>query len=268
MEENYDLENDFKTESLILFKKLKRRTIIVLVFFIITIVSSMFVKYSDFDVIFTSLFFKVLITLSVIMTIVNISLCFFKDHFNKEHIFKLIKREKEAYELISVIPIFVAVVVFLNAFLLSPAVVEGPSMEPNYYEGDTVIISHLNNYERFDTVIIKVVSGDTYSYYIKRIIGLPGETVTIENNSIYITRDGETFLLDDTTEIPNNAVTTCLPGTGQDISDSCSFIVPEGEYFVLGDNRQQSTDSRTPSLGTIEEESFYGEVIFRVNFFD
>ena len=63
-------------------------------------------------------------------------------------------------------------------------------------------------------------------------------------------------------------MTTCLPGSGQDISDSCTFVVPQGEYFVMGDNRQQSTDSRTPSLGTIEEEDFYGEVIFRLNFFD
>ncbi len=268
MEENFNLDNDFKTESLIMFKKLKKRTIIVLVFYFITIVSMMFKKYSDFDVIFTSLFFKVLITISVIMTIGNIVLGFFKEHFNKDQVFKLIKREKELYELVSIIPMFVAVIVFFNAFLLSPAVVEGPSMEPNYYEGDTVVISHIGEYERFDTVIIKVQSLDSYSYYIKRIIGLPGETVTIENNNIYITRDGETFLLDDTTDLPNNAVTTCLPGTGQDITESCTFVIPEGEYFVLGDNRQQSTDSRTPSLGMIEDKDFYGEVIFRLNFFD
>lgn len=264
MEENFELENDFFEESMAVYKKLIRRTMLVVFFYIVTLVSSMFEKYNDFDVIFTSMFFKVLLTISILLTIFNIIISFQKHRFGDEKAYKLLKREKDIYDLVSVIPIFIAVVVFLNAFILSPAVVEGPSMEPNYYEGDTVIISHLSSLDRMDVIILKVDEGDSYSYYIKRIIGLPGDTVTIENNHIYITdSSGNTTLLDDVS-LPNNAVTTCLTGPGQSITQSCSFTVPQGEYFVLGDNRQLSTDSR--SIGTIKIEDIYGEVIYILPF--
>lgn len=263
MEENYVLENDYFDESMTIYKKLNRRTILVGFFYLVTLISSMFEQYSDFDVVFTSMFFKVLLTISVLLTLFNIVISFQKHRFGDEKMYKIIKREKDIYDLVSIIPIFIAVVVFFNAFLISPAVVEGPSMEPNFQEGDTVLISHLGNIERLDVVILKVEGTSGYSYYIKRVIGLPGDTVTIENNHIYITNSTGTFLLDDVT-LPNNALTTCLTGPGQSITDSCSFTVPQGEYFVLGDNRQLSTDSR--SIGTIKKEDIYGEVIYTLPF--
>lgn len=263
MDENYILENDFFDESMSIYTKLNRRTIAVGFFYLVTFVSSMFEQYKDFDVIFTSNFFKVLLTISVLLTIFNIVISFQKHRFGEEKMYKIIKREKDIYDLVSVIPIFIAIVVFFNAFLISPAVVEGPSMEPNFEEGNTVLISHLSSIDRLDVIIIKVQEGSNYSYYIKRVIGLPGDTVTIENNHIYITNSSGTFVLDDVT-LPNNALTTCLTGPGQDITDSCSFTLSSGEYFVLGDNRQLSTDSR--SIGSIKQEDIYGEVIFTLPF--
>lgn len=265
MNENYEIENTYLEDTTLLFSKLQKRTIIVIVLYVITFISAMFREYRDFDVIFSSFFFKTLLTVSVIMTIINLGLHFFKDKFDTEEMYKFIKREKEIYELVSVVPFFIAFAVFLNSFVISLASVDGPSMEPNYYENDTIVISHSDNYERFDVVIIKVPEGDSYTYFIKRIIGLPGETVIIENNKIYIEADGIKTELEDNTTLPNNAYTACQQGMGGDISDSCTFTIPEDSFFVLGDNRLQSNDSRG-SLSYVHISELYGKVIMTIDF--
>ena len=269
MEENYEIENNYLEESEKIFNKLQKRTMMMIVLYVITLVSSLFRRYQDFDVIFSSNFFRVLLTVSVLMTILNLSLHFFKHRFDEEKVFTFLKREKEIYELVSVVPVFVTIIVFLNAFIVSAAAVEGPSMEPNYHEDDTVLISHFENYERFDVVIIKVPEGDGYTYFIKRIIGLPGETIIIENNHIYIENDGVRTELNDPTTLPTNALTACNQGSNPDISTSCTFEVPEDSYFVLGDNRQQSNDSRNLNgLGNVHKDDLYGEVIFKIDIFN
>lgn len=267
MEENYEIENNFLEESNTIYRKLKKRTIFVIVLYVITFVSTLFRKYQDFDVIFTSTFFRALMLVSIIMTIINIIMYFLKPRFNEEKIYNFLKKEKEIYELISVIPIFVAVLVFLNAFVISPASVEGPSMEPNYHENDTILISHFDNYDRFDVVIIKVEEADSYSYYIKRIIGLPGETIIIENNHIYLETDGVRTEIEDPTILPENAFTACGQGSSADISESCTFEIPDDSYFVLGDNRKQSNDSRG-DLSFVHIDELYGKVILKIDIFN
>ncbi len=267
MEENYEIENIYTDDSFELFRKLQKRTNIILVLYLVMFISSMFRRYQDFDVIFSSNFFRILLMVSVLMTLLNLSFYFRKDKFHEEATYNLLKKEKEAYELVSIIPMFVTIIVLFNSFLVSPAAVEGPSMEPSYYDGDTIAISHFNNYERYDVVIIKVEETTGYSYYIKRIIGLPGETIVIENNNIYIKDGSNLTLLEDTTELPNNALTACNYGSNPDITLTCEFTMSSDEYFVLGDNRMQSNDSRG-SLGPVKKMDLFGEVIFKLNILD
>lgn len=263
------MEENYVEESNILFHKLQKRTITVIVLYVIMGVTQFFNQYQDFDLIFSSRFFRITLIASIVLTLFNLSLHFFKHRFEDRTTYKIIKSEKEIYELISIIPIFATIIVFLNTFIISAAQVEGTSMVPNYQEHDTVIISHFSNYERFDVVIIKVEdpNSDEYSYFIKRIIGLPGETIIIENNHIYKLENGVETEIIDTTTLPEGSYTTCDLIDGGDISERCMYVVPENSYFVLGDNRLRSNDSRG-QLGFVSIEDLYGEVILKIDIFN
>ena len=98
-------------------------------------------------------------------------------------------------------------------------------------------------------------------FYLKRIIGLPGDHITIDHNVITINGvviDQE-FLEDENGSI--NVYTYC--DTSQ--LEVCEFNVPVNSYFVLGDNREHSLDSRYPSLGYVSKEQMYGRVIIQFN---
>lgn len=139
--------------------------------------------------------------------------------------------------------------------------VEGPSMEPTLSDGDSIIIERLSYYfskpKRYDVVVFPVSSIETdgekeLTYYVKRVIGLPGETLQIRNGKVYI--DGK-LLEDDTyclSEILDGGMATNPVTMGQD------------EYFVLGDNRNMSTDSRNEYVGLVRGKDILGEVCFRI----
>jgi len=259
VEEALEEVEDFTEKSLIFYDKLKRRSIISLISFAIIIFTMFFDKYSDFDVALTSNLFLLLLFVSLIATLsVNYLLFVTRLTMNEETVMKKLKKGNDIYDVISIIPIFIAIVAFSNAFVVSPASVVKTSMEPNYYEGDNILVYHLlESYKRYDVVIVKITEED---YYIKRIIGLPGEKVTIKNGDIYI----NDVLLDDPTVLKVGAGTYCTVGNSVDVYENCDFNVPEGEYFVLGDNREASIDSRY--LGFIKEGNLYGKVIIKLGF--
>ncbi|HEC22499.1 MAG TPA: signal peptidase I [Chloroflexi bacterium] len=129
-------------------------------------------------------------------------------------------------------------------FATARYVVEGISMEPTLHTGQYLIVNRLAY--RFGTpqrgdVIVFDFPGNTNDDYVKRIIGLPGETVTIENGHVYI--DG--VELD---EPYTSSGTPNYQGT---------WYVPPGSYFVMGDNRPHSSDSR--SWGMLDEEYIVGK---------
>ncbi len=136
------------------------------------------------------------------------------------------------------------------AFLLGIAQVEQSSMLPNFAEGDIVIFNRLEkDYSFGDVIIAQNLEDETLM--IKRIIGIPGDTVEI-------TDDGQILINDKTIrenwqslgELTQNQAT--LPIT-----------LDEGEYFVLGDNRTVSLDSRSSEVGNIQEENILGIVVYR-----
>jgi signal peptidase I len=137
--------------------------------------------------------------------------------------------------------------------------IEGTSMLDTFYDEDIVIIYKLGNYKRGDLIIF--ISPDTYGnpvneleYYVKRIIGLPGDTVDVQYNSDlgeWQTRvNGE--LIDEPYVLPEN-----------EGGVSCKTTVPEGRFFFMGDNRKVSKDSRRGELGTLSREAIKGRVIVR-----
>ena len=137
-------------------------------------------------------------------------------------------------------------------FLFKPFYVKGQSMEPNFYEKDYLIIDELTyrfrEPQRGEVVVFRAPVGS--DYYLKRVVGLPGERVKIENQKVVVYNDDhpqglivdEVYLTEDT---PGSTMVSLEPD----------------EYFVLGDNRDSSYDSRR--FGPIKESSIVGRAWLR-----
>ncbi len=129
------------------------------------------------------------------------------------------------------------VIFFIIQSTIQSSVVLYDSMEPNLQEGQRIIISKIvynfHEPERGD-IIIFPNPNDPEEEYVKRVIGLPGETVEIMDGVVYIHQaDGNILELDESDYIDDPAK-----------SDFHGKVIPEGEYFVMGDNRNNSYDSR------------------------
>ena len=135
--------------------------------------------------------------------------------------------------------------------------VEGASMENTLHNGDNLIVDKLSyrfhDPERFDIIVFPFQFQDN-TYYIKRIIGLPGETVQImDDGSIYI--NGEKVE-------ENYGMEVIKPET---IGRAAEPIeLGDDEYFVMGDNRNNSSDSRTDMVGNITRENIIGKAWLRI----
>lgn len=133
--------------------------------------------------------------------------------------------------------------------------VQGSSMEPTLSDNDNLIVDKISyrfkEPQRYDIIVFPFQYKEN-TYYIKRIIGLPGETVYIdENGAIYI--DGELL-----TESYGREVMLSAGRAGEPVT------LGEDEYFVLGDNRNNSSDSRDPSVGNIRREDIIGKAWVRI----
>lgn len=135
--------------------------------------------------------------------------------------------------------------------------VEGASMENTLHNGDNLIVDKLSyrfhDPERFDIIVFPFQFQDN-TYYIKRIIGLPGETVQImDDGSIYI--NGEKLE-------ENYGMEVIKPET---IGRAAEPIeLGDDEYFAMGDNRNNSSDSRTDMVGNIKRENIIGKAWLRI----
>lgn len=151
-------------------------------------------------------------------------------------------------------------VVLLGTWLLITFVgqrtsVSGSSMEPTLQHNDQLILDKISyrfsEPQRYDIIVFPFLYQEK-TYYVKRIIGLPGETVQIdEEGNIYI--DGEILEEDYGMETMN------YPGIAAE-----PITLGDDEYFVLGDNRNNSSDSRDPSVGTIRRSNVMGKAWVRI----
>ncbi len=144
----------------------------------------------------------------------------------------------------------------VHAFLIQPFYVKGASMEPNFHDQDYLIVDQLSyrlhDPRRGDVVVIHNPF-QANEFFIKRIIGLPNETVRIADNTVTITNTEHPngFVLDETPYLEPNVQT---PG-------NIEVALSADEYYVMGDNRTASLDSR--SFGPITRESIVGRTALR-----
>lgn len=158
------------------------------------------------------------------------------------------------WELLRFALLALLIVVPVRAFVAEPFIVSGSSMFPTFEDGDYLIIDKLS-YEvgtpkRYDVAVFRY-PGDPSKFFIKRVIGLPNETVDIRGNVITITNaeypDGFT-LEEPFVENPGNNET--------------HFVLKDGEYFVMGDNRSASSDSRY--WGAVNKKLLTGRALVRL----
>lgn len=146
------------------------------------------------------------------------------------------------------------IVLPLRLFVAQPFIVSGASMVPTFQNGQYLIIDELSyrfKEPKRGEVIVFRYPKDPSQFFIKRIIGLPGETVTIAGGTISIThKDG--------TPVPLDESYVVNEGNGSD----AHYTLPPGKYFVMGDNRPESSDSRT--WGTMPRENIVGRVLLRL----
>lgn len=158
------------------------------------------------------------------------------------------KKRNELFDWIKAIIIALIIAFLIRGFVVSPIIVDGPSMQPTLYDRDQMIVNkftyHFSEPERFDIVVFHATEEKDY---IKRVIGLPGEHVEVKNNQLYINdiKTNEYFLNDNEDIETIDFTLESLPGNYD--------VIPDNKVLVLGDNRENSTDSRMIGLVDIDE---------------
>ena len=159
---------------------------------------------------------------------------------------------REIWEYVKMIAIVVAVVVFVEQVIVINARIPSPSMENTIMTGDQIFGNRLayvkSDPQRYDIVIF-YYPDDEKQKFIKRVIGLPGETVTIRDGKVYINDSTEPLRDDFCPETP--------------VGDFGPYEVPEGCYFMLGDNRNVSKDSRYWLNPYVEKDKIIGKAFLR-----
>jgi signal peptidase I len=160
-------------------------------------------------------------------------------------------------EIIKIAVIALVIVVPIRYFLFQPFIVSGASMAPNFATGDYLIVDEisyrLSSPQRGDVIVFNAsfIPGYSNQRFIKRVIGLPGETIDITNGRVEIIKDGKTTILDE----------KYLPDNLKTYGDVNTTLKPD-EYFVLGDNREYSYDSRM--WGVVPRKDIIGKALLRV----
>ncbi|MDN6626314.1 MAG: signal peptidase I [Pisciglobus halotolerans] len=159
-----------------------------------------------------------------------------------------------------------AIVVFIliRTFLFSPVSVDGDSMVPTLHDHDRLILNKVSSVDRFDVIVFDAPD-DPGKQYIKRVIGLPGDTIEVQDDQLHINGkeysenylDSSLYQLEAWENYTEDFSLSSLGDKQQ---------VPADSYFVMGDNRLNSKDSR--SFGFVKKEQVIGTAEFRIWPFD
>ncbi len=160
------------------------------------------------------------------------------------------------WETAKIVIVALAIVLPVRYFIFQPFIVKGQSMEPNFQEGNYLIVDQLSyrlrDPQRGEVVVFKYPYNPSQRY-IKRIIGLPGEVLEIRDEKVMIfDENSQTMVLQENAYLPQ----------GDTTFGNLRLTLKENEYFVLGDNRLSSSDSR--SWGVLPRDKIIGRVLFRL----
>jgi signal peptidase I len=156
--------------------------------------------------------------------------------------------------LVYLLVVFVLTFLFIT-FVAQRTEVSGSSMEPTLQDRDSLLVDKMtyrfSNPKRFDVIIFPYKYGNN-QYFIKRVIGLPGETVNIDyEGNIYINGN----------KLDENYGAEVIADPGRAYEE---IVLGDNEFFVMGDNRNHSMDSRDPSVGNIQKKDILGKAFIRI----
>jgi len=155
--------------------------------------------------------------------------------------------------LLAILTAFILFIIIRN-FVFRVADVNGHSMQPTLTHGDFVLLSRIRYWfddPQHGDIIAFPFRGNPSEYYIKRVIGVPGDTIDFRNNRFIVNGEEEDFEFAQVDTFSGGD--TAFP-----------IIVTEGEVFVLGDNRNASKDSRYTEVGLVPKQEMLGRVTFRL----
>lgn len=171
---------------------------------------------------------------------------------------------REILEWVACLAAAVLITLILRNFVFTIVRVDGSSMEPTLYDSERLVMVRLGyEPEAGDIVVVDVSDKEGISKqegekrrYIKRVIGMPGDTLRFEeaDGRIVVLRNGEIL---EEPYISSDVYST------MDVAIGTDYTVPEDHVFVMGDNRPRSADSRTDSVGCIHVDNVLGEAAFR-----
>ncbi|MDD2671492.1 MAG: signal peptidase I [Syntrophales bacterium] len=173
----------------------------------------------------------------------------------------MLKNLAFVWEVAKIVIISLCIVIPIRYFLFQPFFVKGMSMEPNFDDGQYLIVDEItpkfDGYKRGEVIVFKFPQNPS-QYYIKRIIGLPNEAIEFFDGKITIKEPGNEsgFVLDEKKYLPYESVNY----------QNLKITLKNNEYFVLGDNREASADSRR--WGTLPSKYIVGKVWLRAWPFD
>lgn len=168
----------------------------------------------------------------------------------------------DALSFIKVFVISAAVILLFVNFIAHPVTVEGRSMVPNLQDGEygftSILSAKTSKPKRGEVVVVDMEENGKQAYWVKRIIGMPGETVSIKDGVVYINDKA----LDESAYMDEEYVQSVIDQYGYFMEDMEPVTLKDNEYFVMGDNRIVSKDSRNPLVGPVQESQIYGKGVF------
>lgn len=175
------------------------------------------------------------------------------------------KKSSPFVEFLQSIVVAIAICVFVYVFIATPNQIDGISMNPTFENGQIILTNKLSlwlgdtpfgksiglGYSRGDVIVFQKPG---YKDLIKRVIGLPGETIMLRGGKVYI---NENIITEEyiSSEIKTNG--------GSFLEEGEEKTIPEGDYFVMGDNRNNSHDSRYTDIGFVEKGWIKGKALLR-----
>ena len=160
-------------------------------------------------------------------------------------------KEQHEFHTLKVLMTLVIFILFMKVYVLTAFTIDGASMEPTLADGESILVDrfayHYQKVERYDVIVFKHNDG---TYFVKRVIGLPGEHIALFENSVYINQErlAEHYLLDQGQPFTLEEITSVER-------------LPSQSYFVMGDHRTHSLDSR--NFGFIHRRQIAGKVSIR-----
>lgn len=181
------------------------------------------------------------------------------------------KKTSKFIIVLQLLSIFTVILIVTWIVLLEQNQVRGPSMQPNFVTGQFLLVNRIPNYlsgsgiakavnvdyQRGDVVVFKKPGLEDF---VKRVIGLPGETIKITDGKFYINNR----------KLDEEYISDSLETNGGDLirANGNAILIPAGTYALVGDNRPQSNDSRYAAIGFIKQEWIKGKVLLRIWPFD